>query len=225
MALCVAAAPAVMALQPPVAQPPAERPAIAEASPPADSAAGAARRAATVAIVPGDRVRVKIWREPTLSDDFIVDDRGEVVLPRLGPVRVAGRSIAAVRDTLVTRYAEYLRNPSVDVTVLRRVGVQGEVRAPNLYYVDVTKTVRDVLTEAGGVTESGNRNHVVLVRDGRTIPLGHWQTGGPVGADLRSGDQIVVGRRSWWSLNALGVVSALGVVVPVGLSLLTFLRK
>lgn len=187
--------------------------------------AAAAARAAAVPVSVGDRVRVKVWREPTLSDDFVVNDEGEVVLPQLGPVRVAGRTIRAVRDTLLARYAVYLRNPSVDVVVYRRVGVQGEVRLPNTYYVDATKSMREVITEAGGPLETAQRNHIALVRDGRTVAVTRLDNAGAVGLDLRSGDQIVVPRLSWWSINALGLVSALGVVVPVGLSLFNYFRK
>src|SRR5688500_9972761 len=81
---------------------------------PVDSAAVAAQRAAGVAIAVGDRIAVKIWREPGLSDSaIVVDERGDVVLARVGTLHVAGRTIAAVQDTLRDRYAEYLRNPSV----------------------------------------------------------------------------------------------------------------
>lgn len=180
-----------------------------------DSAAAAAQRAASVPISVGDRVRVKVWREPAFSDSVTVDQRGEIVLPRIGPMRVAGRTISTLQDTLRTRYAEWLREPDVTVTVYRRVGVQGEVRAPSLYYVDVTMTLREVLALAGGITESGNTDDVSIVREGRTLKLGKWRAGGPLSAELRSGDQVVVGRRSWLSRNALAAVSTLGLVVSV----------
>jgi polysaccharide export outer membrane protein len=183
-----------------------------------------ATRAADVAVAVGDRVRVRVWREPQLSDEFVVDEQGDVVFPRLGRTRVAGRKIASLHDTLTARYAEYLRDPEVTVTVLRRVGVQGEVRAPNLYYVDVTKTLREVLAEAGGITEAGNPDRVAIVRDGREIPLGRWRSGGPLAAELRSGDQVFVARRSWLSRNALATVSTLGLVVSVAVQVINSRR-
>jgi polysaccharide export outer membrane protein len=186
--------------------------------------AGAARRAAAVAIAVGDRVRVKVWREPTFGDEQTVDERGNVTLPRLGVVRVAGHSIAATQDTLRARFADYLRNPSVSVNVLRRVGVQGEVRAPNVYYIDVTMTLRDVLAQAGGITELGNPNDVAIVRDGRTVRLGRWRDVEARSVDLRSGDQVIVGRTSWLSRNALAVVSTVGFVVTVGLQVINARR-
>ena len=41
---------------------------------------------------PGDVVRLKIWREPDLSGDFVVDEHGGVVVPKLGRVPVVGLS-------------------------------------------------------------------------------------------------------------------------------------
>lgn len=190
----------------------------------ADTSATAARRAAEVAVAVGDRLRLRVWREPQFSDEFMVDEQGAVVLPRLGRTLIAGRTIASLQDTLTVRYAEFLRHPEVTVTVLRRVGVQGEVRAPNLYYVDVTKTLREVLAEAGGITEAGNPDRVAIVRDGRQIPLGRWRDGGPLAAELRSGDQVFVARRSWLSRNALAAVSTLGLVVSVAVQVINTRR-
>lgn len=189
-----------------------------------DPTAAAAQRAASVAVAIGDRVRVKVWREPALSDSLTVDERGEVVLPRLGVLRVTGRSIASLQDTLRARYAEYLRDPAVTVTVYRRIGVQGEVRAPGLYYVDATVTLREVLAAAGGITEAGNQDDVRIVRGGQAIRLGRWRAGGPLAAELRSGDQVLVGRRSWLSRNALAAVGTLGLVVSVALQVINASR-
>ncbi|NIT85829.1 MAG: hypothetical protein GWN82_02630, partial [Gemmatimonadetes bacterium] len=43
-------------------------------------------------IVPGDRIRLTIWREPEMTGVFHVDERGEIVLPKLGPVAIGGLS-------------------------------------------------------------------------------------------------------------------------------------
>ncbi|GJG88456.1 hypothetical protein tb265_36370 [Gemmatimonadetes bacterium T265] len=178
------------------------------------SAAQAAERASAVDVAVGDRVRVKVWREAQYSDEYNVDAAGEIVLPRLGPVNVTGLTIGALQDTLRARYAVYLRDPAVTVTVLRRVGLQGEVRAPGLYYVDPTVTMRDVIAQGGGLTEAANPGEVEVIRNGRHLPVTAGADRAPL-ADLRSGDAIIVGRRSWLSRNALAAASTLGVVVSV----------
>jgi protein involved in polysaccharide export with SLBB domain len=90
------------------------------------------------------------------------------------------------------------------------------VRAPGLYFVDPTVTFRDVIAQAGGLTEAANASRVDVVRDGQQRPLRARAADASAVAELRSGDAIVVGRRSWLSRNALAVVSTLGLVVSVG---------
>ena len=180
-----------------------------------DSISSVTLRAGSARIRPGDRILLKIWREPMLSETLAVNESGDVVLPRLGVYRVASQTVESLPDSLRRRYAEYLRNPSIDVTVLRRVGVLGEVKKPDLYWVDVTVTLPDVIAQAGGVTDIGNPNDVRIQRGGTEIKVGSWERGGTFAADLLSGDQIVVGRTSWLSRNALSVVSAAGVLVSI----------
>jgi polysaccharide export outer membrane protein len=172
-------------------------------------------RPSSARILPGDRIALKVWREPTLSDALTVDQNGMVVLPRLGPFSLAQQTVGSLQDSLRARYAEFLRNPSIEVTVLRRVGVHGEVKEPTLYWVDVTTTLRDVIALAGGLTDIANVHNVTIVRGSTAIRVGNWERGGPLASDLLSGDQIVVGRTSWLSRNALAVVSAAGVLTSI----------
>jgi protein involved in polysaccharide export with SLBB domain len=174
----------------------------------------------TAEVLPGDRISLRIWREPDWSGQFDVDDRGVVVLPRLGPTEVVGRSVATVRRELTERYREYLQNPAVEVTVLRRIGVHGEVRAPTLYWVDLTMTLRDAIALAGGITPQGDPNRIVVERRGQRIRFDHAETAATVAAGLESGDQIVVERRNWFALNTPFVIST---VVSVSSILVGFL--
>ena len=120
---------------------------------------------------PGDRVRLKVWREPDLSGEFEVDEDGIVVFPKVGRLDVQKISTDSLKALLVARYAESLRSPSVEVTVLRKLNVLGAVKNPGLYYVDPTTTVADALALAGGVTPDGKQNSVELLRDGKRLPV------------------------------------------------------
>ena len=162
----------------------------------------------------GDRIALRVLRESTYTETTTVDAQGQVVLPQLGLLTVAGLPIAAVQDTVRARYSEFFRNPAVSVTVLRRVGVEGEVKSPGLYYVDPTMTLRDLIAQSGGLTEAANADHVEVVRDGRRLGLTGSEAISAITV-LRSGDAVVVGRRSWFSRNSLAVVSTLGLVVSV----------
>jgi protein involved in polysaccharide export with SLBB domain len=178
-------------------------------------------RAVTAHPRPGDRVWFHVWREPKLSDTVMVDERGDVMLPKVGIVNASALTIGALRDTVRARIAEFLRDSPIELVVLRRVAVNGEVARPNVYYVDVTTTVRDVIARAGGLNEAGNTNNVVVIRDGQRIPVHDWQRDRSTNSDLRSGDQVVVGRKSWLSMNML---PALSVTTGVGYLLLVVFR-
>ncbi|HWH52132.1 MAG TPA: polysaccharide biosynthesis/export family protein [Gemmatimonadaceae bacterium] len=185
----------------------------------ADSIPAFVRRAAVEHPEPGDRVWLHVWREPKLSDTVTVDERGRVLFPKIGLVDASALPIADFRDTVRARFAEYLRDAPVDVVVLRRVAVNGAVMKPDVYYVDVSMTLRDVIARAGGVTENGNPKNVAIVRGASRIPVHDWQNDRSPASDLRSGDQVVVGRKNWLELNALGAVSVAAVVASIVISL------
>jgi polysaccharide export outer membrane protein len=150
-------------------------------------------------LMPGDSVRVLIWQEPDLSGTFRVDENSVLTLPMLGPRRVAGLTAAQLREQLMADYSTQLRNPSIDVTVLRRVSVLGAVRQPGLYEVDPTMRVSDVIAMAGGVAPDGSAKNIKVVRGGAEVAK--VELTGPIGASVRSGDQIVVGERGWLAKN------------------------
>lgn len=168
----------------------------------------ATRRATTAKVRPGDRIGLHFLRDRQMSESLFVDERGEAAFPKIGIMKVSDMTIAELHDTLRTRYSEFLRLPELQIAVLRRVVVNGEVRMPNMYLMDVaSSTVRDVIARAGGITEVGSRNKVAVIRDGQRIPVKNWERDSGPTSDLLSGDQIVVGRKSWLTLNALSVVS------------------
>ena len=160
-------------------------------------------------LLPGDAIALKIWREPDLSGEFSVDEQSVVVLPKVGPLNVRGITSDSLKTFLVSTYSGFLRNPSIEVRLLHRVRVLGAVRNPGLYPVDETMHFTDVLALAGGVATDGNPNKIQLVRDGQTIdtPL----TKGLLVSDspLRSGDQVIVGQKSWAARNP-GILIGLG---------------
>jgi protein involved in polysaccharide export with SLBB domain len=162
---------------------------------------------ADVVVRPGDRVRLKVWREPDLSGEFAVDEDGIVVLPKIGPVEVQKLSTDSLKTLLVARYSSSLRNPAVEVTVLRRVNVLGAVRNPGLYHVDLTTTVADVLAMAGGVSSEGNQNRIELVRGGKRQPVRLSRESRLADSPILSGDQLLVAERSWIERNT-GLIAA-----------------
>jgi len=152
-------------------------------------------------IRPGDVVRVQVWREADLSGSFRVDDRGVVTLPLLGSRDVAGRDAAELRDDLLADYREFIQNPSIEVTVLRRINILGSVTQPGLYPVDETISLAEALGLAGGITPEGDPGDIRLYRDDGMVREGldRGLLVGDIG--VRSGDRIVVGEKNWFERN------------------------
>jgi protein involved in polysaccharide export with SLBB domain len=184
----------------------------------ASSANGGAAR-----VRPGDRLVVKFLDEPALlTDTLMVNGRGVVVLPRLGAVDVSAFLIDDLPDSLRIRYTKFLRSPSVDVRVLRRIVLNGEVKKPDVYLVDARTTVSDAIAHAGGLSDNAKPDHVWIVRDGQEIPIRDWNRAGASLPELHSGDAIIVGRKSWFSMNFLPAVSTVALIASV---VVTLLRK
>lgn len=172
-----------------------------------------ARRAASAKLRPGDRIDLFFRRDRELNASIGVNERGEAMFPRLGTMDVAALTIGQLQDTLLARYGAYLRYPELEVNVLRRVTVNGEVKQPNVYMVDLTSTVRDAIARAGGLLETASRGKVYVVRDGQRIRVADWDRADGPSTDLLSGDQVVVGRKAWLTLNALPVISTSVIVI------------
>jgi len=170
---------------------------------------------ATNSLLPGDVIRVAIWREEDLSGEFPVDQDGSVVLPLLGPRPVVGISPAALREQLHEEYAGYLVNTSVNVTLLRRIIVLGEVRVPGQYTVDATQSIADLIARAQGLSPDGNAEDIRLLRQGASFRTNLSGTQSIVDAGIRSGDQILVGRRGWLSRNFPSVVGVASLIANV----------
>ena len=109
---------------------------------------------------------------------------------------------------------------SVDADGVALLPLLGEVRAPGLLPVDPTMTLADVVAAAGGLTPSANRRDIRLWRQDETVLLA--VEGELVGLriPLRSGDRIVIGRRSWASENLPFVLGAGASVVAAVLTAL-----
>lgn len=164
---------------------------------------------------PGDIVRIRIWREPDLSGDFPVLEDGQVILPRLGPWPVAGKNPAALRTELTEAFSENLRNPSIEIIILRRINIFGEVRSPGLYPVDPTMSLTEAIAMAGGPLPTADRQKIYLMRDGREVEIELDRPYSVVDLNLESGDQLYVPQRGWFVRNWPMLASVTSVVLSV----------
>ena len=120
---------------------------------------------------PNDVVELKVFQEPELDSKVRVNKDGNVTLPLIGTMRLAGRTVdeatAMIRETLDRRY---LVNPQVNLTVVdyakRRFTVMGEVQKPGSFEIPNEENVNllQALALAGGYTRIGEPTRVTVVR-------------------------------------------------------------
>lgn len=168
---------------------------------------------------PGDVVRLRIWREPDMSGEFQVDEAGTVVFPRLGERRVLDHTPESLQALLLDEYRVFLRNPSIDVTVLRRVRIMGAVQNPGLYPVDPTVTIADALALAGGATAQGDQHKMKILRDGVQITAIVTESTVIGDSPIQSGDVILVPERTWIVRNSGIVATVIGASVSLIIAL------
>jgi len=173
---------------------------------------------ATVQLGPGDAVRLQIFGEPSLTADYFITEEGLVLLPIIGLIRVADRPFAEARSEIQARYARELLDSPVLVTPVLRIAVLGEVQQPGLFPVDPTMDVAEVIASAGGLTARGDPRKVMVIRDGdeRAVPLGA-DTGRGI-PPLQPGDQILVGRQSWFRENINVILTSAATVVAAAVT-------
>ena len=125
----------------------------------------------------GDQVRIITYGEDQLTGEFRVDDQGNVALPLLGTVAVAGLSpeqmAGRIADEL--RRRKLLHDPSVSVEVLayRPIFVLGEVAHPGQYPYQPGMTMLTAVAVAGGFTYRAVQGYAEDVRttDPRATPV------------------------------------------------------
>jgi polysaccharide export outer membrane protein len=98
-----------------------------------------------------------------------VSQQGEIALPMLGELKVAGLTPAALETELRRKYKKYFHNPQVGVLVKeyhsQRVSVIGSVRSPGVFSLSGPKTLIDLLAMASGVADNAG-SQVHLYRQG-----------------------------------------------------------
>lgn len=158
---------------------------------------------------PGDVLKVTVWENPKLSGDFEVSTDSTLKHPLYNEIKVVGIPMSEVKARLTAFLMQFQREPRVELEPLLKVAVQGEVRTPNVYSVSPETTISDLIAQAGGPTESGSLNRVTIVRLNRRSTIDLTKTDLRLGQlTIRSGDQLVVGRRRSIMRDVIGPTAA-----------------
>ncbi len=143
----------------------------------------------------GDRVRVTVFEQDSLTNTYSIDQSGYIAFPLVGAVAARGVTVAQLESQIAGKLRNgYLRDPDVSVEVdrYRPVFVMGEVGASGQYSYVPGMTVQKAVAMAGGFSARGEQGSVDITRavNGRVM-TGRVRTSDP----LLPGDTIYVRER------------------------------
>jgi polysaccharide export outer membrane protein len=181
---------------------------------------------ATASLSPGDMIRIVVWRKPEFSGDFVVSADGTIIHPLYREVAVAGLPLGLVEERLRIFLSRYETNPAFVISPLLRVFVGGEVRQPSIYSLPPGTTIAQAVALAGGPTERGRLDEVLIVRrqDRQVVDLTRPDSR-VVSMETRSGDQVFVGRRLSFFNDVLAPASSVFGAVATVVSIIIQLRR
>ncbi|MFH1027327.1 MAG: SLBB domain-containing protein, partial [Pseudomonadota bacterium] len=121
----------------------------------------------------GDRIVMTVWGSLEGSYELEVNRSGELVLPKVGSVKVAGTTFGQLPKLLTGHLAKVFRDFNLNVTMgklrMIKVYVVGEVKAPGDYSISSLSTLINALSAAGGPTTNGSLRLISIVRDGKQV--------------------------------------------------------
>ncbi|MGA7579028.1 MAG: polysaccharide biosynthesis/export family protein [Desulfobaccales bacterium] len=110
---------------------------------------------------PEDQLDIVVYGQDALNRTLRVNGQGDIVMPLVGVVKVAGLTTQEIEKRLSDLYnANYLVNPQITVEVReyrhQRVAVTGAVMKPGSYELIGPRTLLEVLAMAGGIANQGS---------------------------------------------------------------------
>jgi len=174
--------------------------------------ADAAKPKPVYLIGPGDALQVFVWGNPDLSTTVPVRPDGQITLPLVPNMPVAGKTSVDVSKQIEDELRKYVKNPIVSVMVTgfkgsyaQQVRVVGEAAKPQALQYNDGMTVLDVMIQVGGITQFAAGNRAILVRqeDGKEtkyqVRLTDLMNDGDLSANapVMPGDILVI-PQSWF---------------------------
>jgi len=116
----------------------------------------------------GDLLHVNVWKETEISQTVVVRPDGNISLPLINEVPVAGLSPLQIQKVITEKLKSILTNPQVTVTVVevrsKMVYITGEVGKPGAYPMSSPINVLQLIARAGGLNEFANRKNIYILR-------------------------------------------------------------
>lgn len=150
----------------------------------------------------GDNVIIDVWGASQETFEGEISPDGTVVIEGVGPIALAGLSVAQAQAQLRGVLGKYYSGCSISLSVGNtrtiQVQVMGEVNVPGTYALSSLSSAFNALYAAGGINDIGTLRNIKVYRSGRciaTIDVYDYILNGNAKGDIRLSDNdiIVVG--------------------------------
>jgi polysaccharide export outer membrane protein len=159
-------------------------------------------------LVPGDIIRISVFKNPDLSLDARVSEAGAISYPLVGSVPVSGLTLPAAERKIgqMLKYGGFVLSPQVSILLTTALGnlvsVIGEVNTPGRYSLETAGGhLSGMLAAAGGIGQNGGDFVIVTGTRGgkpfrREIDIVKMYSSGNTAddVDLYGGDTLFVNR-------------------------------
>lgn len=128
---------------------------------------------ANYVIGPGDELLIQVWGRIDLKSRTTVDRDGQISLPKVGTLSVAGLRYEQLEGYLRSSIANLYKDFELNVTLGRLRSIQvyvfGSARQPGAYTVSSLSTLVNGLFDSGGPSATGTMRHIQLLRNDHLV--------------------------------------------------------
>ena len=149
-------------------------------------------------LVPGDKLRVDVYKDPQLSQSVQVRPDGKITLPLANDITAAGKTPTELRDTITESLKSYIAAPTVTVMVVETVPptiyVLGEVNQSGPQSLVGRMDVVQAIAAAGGFKDFAKTKDIRIRRNGQFLKFNYKDAVSGRGTPLylQPGDTIIV---------------------------------
>lgn len=122
---------------------------------------------------PGDQVQLQVSGPQDFNTTLVLDRNGQVNLPKVGPVSLAGVAVRDLEQTLTSHLGKVFTNFKASASLGRLRGIQvyvvGQAQQPGTFQLSSLSTLVNALFASGGPSANGSMRAIQLKRGGKTI--------------------------------------------------------
>ena len=124
-------------------------------------------------IGPGDELQIRIWGQVEANLRVSVDRAGQIYIPQVGEISLAGVHYGELEDRLRREVSKVFKNFNLTANMGRLRSIQvlvvGNARYPGTYTISSLSTLINAIFASGGPSAQGSLRHIQVRRDNATV--------------------------------------------------------